>query len=172
MGHARIKIKRRHSSILKGLYAFTTQFHLMLIAKIARKEKTLALLFGRLRYCRFLFDEEITKENYIRNWYLTRRSLDDLIVMYAISEPHSGAYTFKLLKKIVELYTCTEKNVKTELSDEKLNEEWLWMRRSLSVLLLQEPNEVTPYAKRYLAKIKEDEKSYFKIPYLKLLKTE
>jgi len=167
MSHVKFKLKRKHGSFLKGFTAFSTQSHLFLLAKIVNKDKTIAILFGRIRYCRYLFDSEITKENYIRNWYLVRHSLDKLIVI--ITAMNGTKYAIKLLNSLIEIYSNSERNIKSELSDAELLDEWLLMKKSLSELLISEPDESKPHAQRHLRMIQQDETQFFKINYFKLL---
>ncbi|GGB52934.1 hypothetical protein GCM10011607_11790 [Shewanella inventionis] len=166
MSQIKLRRKQKNASVINGLYAYFKQSHLVILAKITNREKVLGLLFGRLRYCRYLFDEPISKENYIKNWYLTRRSLDSLIVMITTANP--GKYAFQLLENIIWLYSSTEKNLAAELNEKELADEWLLMKGALSELLLLEPDNASQIAKEHLRNIKANEKAYFQVQYIKL----
>mgnify|MGYP003624126654 CR=1 FL=1 len=166
MAQTHLKLKRKHGSAIKGLITFLTQSHLVCFAKLANKDKTIGILFGRIRYCRHLFDGDMTKENYIRNWYLVRHSLDKLVVL--IASMNNTQYVINLLSAVIKVYSESEQNIRSDMSEVHLENEWLTMKKSLSEILIMEPSESMDQAIQHLKKIQVDETQFFKLNYLKL----
>jgi hypothetical protein len=149
---------------------------ILVVAKLTRKQKTMALLFGRLRYCKELFNDDVTVDNFLRNFYLFERSLDGLISL--ISVTYGAKHTHSICTKIVYIIDITKESIKPNainpnnsyhVNPDVLFERWASLKLAICTVMLEEPDDVTKLALTHQKKIESDQSNYLKfkiLPYL------
>jgi hypothetical protein len=145
---------------------FVTQSMWPAVGFISHPNRPLEVLYGRLRYCHYLFDQEPTEQLCLENWSCIF-SLFNSNTILSITGVHGSFYTLNLIVEldclkdvglgIVEIQSLDLDNIqKTQM----IREYWLSMQRALKRQMNAEDYELTAGATKYCENLKSGKYHY------------